>query len=51
MASSGHLTGGAESLPVIGQAESPLAVANRLVGDCSTLVDAGTGFEPVTFRL
>ena len=52
----GHLTallraGGAEGLPVIGHAKSPLAVANGLVGDCSTLVDAGTGFEPVTFRL
>ena len=43
--------GGVEGLPVIGHAKSPLAVANGLVGDCSSLVDAGTGFEPVTFRL
>ena len=43
----GHLTallnaGGAEGLPVIRHAESPLAVANGLVGDGSTLVNAGT---------
>ena len=52
----GHLTallraGGAEGLPVIRHAKSPLAVANGLVWERSTLVDAGTGFEPVTFRL
>jgi hypothetical protein len=52
----GHLTallraGGAEDLPVIGHAKSPLAVANGLWDESSTLVDAGTGFEPVTFRL
>jgi hypothetical protein len=43
----GHLTallraGGAEGLPVIGHTKSPLAVANGLDDDCSTLVDAGT---------
>ena len=43
----GHLTallraGGAEGLPVIAHAKSPLAVANGLVGGCSALVDAGT---------
>jgi hypothetical protein len=43
----GHLTallraGGAEGLPVIGHTKSPLAVANGLVEECSTLVDAGT---------
>ena len=52
----GHLTallraGGAEGLPVLGHAKSPLAVANGLWDESSTLVDAGTGFEPVTFRL
>jgi len=29
-------------LPVLGHAKNPLAVANGLVGGCSTLVDAGT---------
>jgi hypothetical protein len=43
----GHLTalfraGGAEGLPVFGHAKSPLAVANGLAGECSTLVDART---------
>ena len=43
----GHLTallraGGAEGLPVIGHAKSPLAVANGLWVESSTLVDAGT---------
>jgi hypothetical protein len=46
----GHLTallraGGAEGLPVFGHAKSPLAVANGLVEECSTLVDAGTGYQ------
>jgi hypothetical protein len=43
----GHMTallraGGVESLPVIRHTKSPLAVANGLDDDCSTLVDAGT---------
>ena len=52
-ADSGYLlcAGGAEGLPVFGHAKSPLAVANGLLDESSTLVDAGTGFEPVTFRL
>ena len=32
----------AQGLPVIGQAKSPLAVANGLIGECWSLVDAGT---------
>jgi hypothetical protein len=46
----GHLTallrsGGAEGLTVIGHKKSPLAVANGLVEECSTLVDAGTRYQ------
>ncbi len=52
-ADSGYLlcAGGAEGLPVFGHAKSPLAVANGLIKECSSSLDAGTGFEPVTFRL
>jgi len=44
--------GGAEGLPLAGRGKSPLAVANGPdVFFGSANVDAGTGFEPVTFRL
>jgi hypothetical protein len=40
------------ALEVVQNARSPLAIANELdVFLSSELVDAGTGFEPVTFRL
>ena len=46
----GHLTallraGGAEGLPAFGHAKSPLAAANGLWDESSTLVDAGTGCQ------
>ena len=53
----GHLAAllgaaGAEGLPATGQAKSPRAAACGLdVFSWSESWDAGTGFEPVTFRL